>query len=135
MRKELLQKKIHVIQLLKEEEKGTLLIINLPQPHFTGTSQIICKNLSLSLSFIYCSIICPAGKKRKRTVVTGDMKPMTDTLNQVIIEEIKPFEKERMNSTTGNTAKKVFQKSCFVTKMPYIITKVSLRVGVNSGKI
>ena len=63
------------------------------------------------------------------------MKPMTDTLNQVIIEEIKPFEKERMNSTTGNTAKKVFQKSCFVTKMPYIITKVSLRVGVNSGKI
>ena len=43
-------------------------------------------------------------------MVTGDMKPMTDTLNQVISEEIKPYEKERMNSTE-RTTKKVFQKS------------------------
>jgi len=52
MRKELLEKKIHVIKLLKEEEKAV--------------------------------------KKRKQTVVTGDMKPMADTLNQVLRDEIKP---------------------------------------------
>merc|ERR1719270_2518822 len=52
IRKELLDKKIHVIKLLKQEEK--------------------------------------AMKKRKQTVVTGDLKPMTDTLNQVIQDEIKP---------------------------------------------
>jgi len=52
IRKELLEKKIHVIKLLKQEEK--------------------------------------AMKKRKQTVVTGDLKPMADTLNQVIQDEIKP---------------------------------------------
>lgn len=54
MRKELLQKKIHVMKLIKEEEKAV--------------------------------------KKRKRTVVTGDMKPISDTLDQVINEEIKSME-------------------------------------------
>merc|ERR1712020_300507 len=52
MRKDLLQKKIHVIKLLKEEEKAT--------------------------------------KKRKRTVVTGDMKPIFDSLDQVLTEEVQP---------------------------------------------
>ena len=37
-----------------------------------------------------------AMKKRKQTVVTGDLKPMTDTLNQVIQDEIKP----KLNITT-----------------------------------
>ena len=67
-------------------------------------------NKPLRCAFNFNFIVYKAAKKRKRTVVTGDMKPMTDTLNQVISEEIKPYEKERMNSTERKT-KKVFQKS------------------------
>ena len=39
---------------------------------------------------LICSFSFTAMKKRKQTVVTGDLKPMTDTLNQVIQDEIKP---------------------------------------------
>ena len=58
-------------------------------------------------------MVYKAVKKRKRTVVTGDMKPMTDTLNQVITEEIKPFEEKRMNAIGKNMIKKVFSKVMF----------------------
>lgn len=70
MRAALLQKKIHVIKLLKEEEKAT--------------------------------------KKRKRTVVTGDMKPMADTLNEVFKEEIKPLES---NFSDVSHTKKIMKKA------------------------
>ena len=44
-------------------------------------------------------------KKRKRTVVTGDMKPMSDTLNQVLQDEIKPLQSE--TAISQKTIKKV----------------------------
>ena len=44
-------------------------------------------------------------KKRKQTVVTGDLKPMTDTLNQVLEEEIKTT--ININSTRQKSERKV----------------------------
>lgn len=72
IRKELLEKKIHVIKLLKQEEKAL--------------------------------------KKRKRTVVTGDMKPMSDTLNQVLQDEIKPLQSETAISQKTIKKNKGFPK-------------------------
>merc|ERR1712223_2103409 len=72
IRKELLEKKIHVIKLLKQEEKAL--------------------------------------KKRKRTVVTGDMKPMSDTLNQVLQDEIKPLQSETAISQKAIKKNKGFPK-------------------------
>ena len=44
-------------------------------------------------------------KRRKQTVVTGDMKPMEDTLNQVLQEEIKPI--KTLSTISQRSVKKV----------------------------
>ena len=55
-------------------------------------------------------IIFLAKKKRKRTTITGDMKPMADTLNAVMNEEITSWD------TKGKTEESRVKKVCLIQK-------------------
>ena len=66
-------------------------------------------------------IIFLAKKKRKRTTITGDMKPMADTLNAVMNEEITTLDTK--GKTEESRVKKVglIQKSCVFLLKLFII--------------
>ena len=69
----------------------------------THNKQLIHKSCGLNILYTVLSL---AVKKRKRTVVTGDMKPMADTINQVLVDEIEPLEEQKLKEIKLNTARK-----------------------------